>query len=92
MHRIIKDYGSEDARQFLNSVLSVLRAYITNIGFSFSFDELVLDNSAVKKVSKNIDDSYHKVDELINQYENNTLPLTKGLQPQEALEAYIGSI
>ena len=89
LHRIAKDYGSEDVRQFLNSVLSVLRAYITNIGFSFSFDELVLDTSAEKKVMKNIDDSYNKVSELINQYQNNTLPLTKGLQPKEALEAYI---
>ena len=88
LHRIAKDYGSEDVRSFLNSVLSVLRAYITNIGFSFSFEELVLDASAEKKVMKNIDDSYNKVSDLINQYEDNTLPLTKGLQPQEALEAY----
>ena len=89
LHRIAKDYGSEDVRVFLNSVLSVLRQYITNIGFSFSFEELVLDPSAEKKVMKNIDDSYNKVSDLITQYENNTLRLTKGLKPQEALEAYI---
>ena len=53
LHRISKDYGSEEARKFLNSVLTVLRSYISNRGFSLSYKELTLDKSAEKKVFKN---------------------------------------
>ena len=89
LHRISKDYGSEEARTFLNSVLTVLRTYISNRGFSLSYKELTLDKSAEKKVLKNINDSYSNVDGLIIKSQNGELTSSRGMSDAEALEAHI---
>ena len=89
LHRISKDYGSEDARIFLNSVLTVLRSYISNHGFSLSYQELTLDKTAEKKVYKNISDSYSNVDSLIVKSQNGELISTRGMSDAENLEAHI---
>ncbi len=89
LHRIAKDYGAEEAKKFLNSVLSMLRSYMTRMGFSYGYDELVLDDEAQEGIRKVLDDSYTKVKELIKQYNQGKLALTKGLSPEEALELNI---
>ena len=89
LHRISKDYGSEEARTFLNSVLTVLRTYISNRGFSLSYKELTLDKSAEKKVLKNINDSYSNVDDLIVKSQEGKLTSSRGMSDAEALEAHI---
>jgi len=89
LHRITKDYGTEEARKFLNSVLSVLRAFITRMGFTYGQDELYLDEKAERMVKSGLADSYLKVKDLFNQYHSGKLLLTKGLSAEEALEFYI---
>jgi len=91
LHRIVKDYGTDAARSFLNSVLRVLRAYITSVGFSFGFDELELPEEAVKEIDGIIDTAYSNVNSLYKKYGANDLPLIKGLKPEQALEQYIMS-
>ena len=89
LHRLSKDYGSEEARKFLNSVLTVLRSYISNRGFSLSYKELTLDKPAEKKVFKSISDSYVNVDALITKSANGELVSARGMSDAEALEAHI---
>ena len=89
LHRIAKDYGTEHARKFLNSILSMLRAYMTRMGFSYGYDELVLEDEAQKEIKSVLDEAYAKVKDLIRQYNQGMLALTKGLSPEEALEFYI---
>lgn len=89
LHRIAKDYGTEEARKFLNSILSLLRAYMTRMGFSYGYDELVLEDQAQEEIKGVLDEAYSKVKELIKQFNSATLSLTKGLSPEEALEFYI---
>ena len=89
LHRISKDYGPEEARTFLNSVLTVLRTYISNRGFSLSYKELTLDTSAEKRVLKNINDSYSNVDGLIVKSQNGELSSSRGMSDAESLEAHI---
>ncbi len=86
LHRIAKDYGTDVARRFLNSILSMLRAFITRYGFSYGLDELELDNNAKESISLAIEHAYSQVTSLIIQYEEGTLPLTRGLSPEEILE------
>ncbi|MEM2955374.1 MAG: DNA-directed RNA polymerase subunit A' [Nitrososphaerales archaeon] len=89
LHRIAKDYGVEVARSFLNSILSVLKAFIARRGFSYGYDELILKEEARKTISEEIEKSYEKIKELINQYEQGTLPVVRGLSPEENLEYHI---
>jgi DNA-directed RNA polymerase subunit A' len=94
LHRISKDYGSEEARKFLDSVLSVLKSFISNHGFSLSYQELTLDTVNERKVLKSIETSYSKVFQHLSDYNEDSLKwaeekATGGMDPEEALEAHI---
>lgn len=89
LHRIVKDYGTAEARRFLNSIFKILRAFITHYGFSYGYDDLVIPKEAKNEIINIINNAYDKVYELIQQYKEGTLQLTRALSPEEALELYI---
>ena len=89
LHRIAKDEGNEDARNFLNSVLKVVKTFLTRRGFTYGFNELDLPEQAKAEIRGAIDEANSKVKELIKKYETGTLQLTRGLSPEDSLEAYI---
>jgi DNA-directed RNA polymerase subunit A' len=89
LHRITKDYGNDTARKFLDSILVMLKTYITHCGFSYGYSDLWLSDETRKEISDVIQKAYAKVHELIEQYKDGTLPLTRGLAPEEALELYV---
>ncbi|MDI1496282.1 MAG: DNA-directed RNA polymerase subunit A' [Cenarchaeum symbiont of Oopsacas minuta] len=89
LHRIAKDYGNELAKIFLNSVLIIAKQFITHYGFSYGYADLELDNKVRTRILDNINKSYKTVSGFINDYKKGTLKLTRGLSPDEALEAYI---
>lgn len=91
LHRIAKDYGTEEARRFLNSILRLLKAFITRSGFSYGFDELELPEEVRNKINETLDESYAKVADLNAQYKKGTLPETRGLTPESALEFYVAN-
>ena len=89
LHRIAKDYGNDQARRFLNSILAVLKNYITRRGFTYGFNELRLSPEANQKIADTLQEAYDNVTELIKKYKAGTLPLTRGLSPEGSLEFYI---
>jgi DNA-directed RNA polymerase subunit A' len=89
LHRIIKDYGNDTARKFLDSVLIMLKTFITHNGFTYGYSDLWLNHETTQEISNVIQKAYDKVHELIGQYKDGTLPLTRGLAPEEALELYV---
>lgn len=89
LHRIAKDYGNDEAKRFLDAILVMLKTYITHKGFSYGYSDLWLSEDTRKEISDVIEKTYNKIDELIKQYHEGTLPLTRGLSPEEALELYV---
>jgi len=89
LHRIAKDYGNEDAKAFLDSILIMLKTYITHRGFSYGYSDLWLNDETRKEIFDVIDKTYSKINDLVQQYKDGTLPLTRGLSPEEALELYV---
>jgi DNA-directed RNA polymerase subunit A' len=89
LHRIAKDYGTDAARQFLDSILTMLKTYITHRGFTYGYSDLWLPPETRQEISDIIQKTYEKVYELIQQYNDGTLPLTRGLAAEEALELYV---
>jgi DNA-directed RNA polymerase subunit A' len=89
LHRIAKDYGTEAARKFLDSILTMLKTYITHRGFTYGYSDLWLTPETRQEISDIIQKTYEKVYELIQQYNDGTLPLTRGLAAEEALELYV---
>src|SRR5215510_14618546 len=89
LHRIAKDYGNDAARKFLDSILIMLKTYITHRGFSYGYSDLWLPPETRQGINEIIQKTYEKVHELIQQYTEGTLPLTRGLSAEEALELYV---
>ncbi len=89
LHRIAKDYGNKTAKRFLDSILIILKTYITHKGFSYGYSDLWLSEDTRLEIDNVIQKAYAKVDELITQYKDGSLPLTRGLAAEEALELYV---
>ncbi|MDW0119454.1 MAG: DNA-directed RNA polymerase subunit A', partial [Nitrososphaeraceae archaeon] len=89
LHRIVKDYGNGAAKRFLDSILIVLKTFLTHNGFSYGYSDLWLSDETRDEISNVILKAYEKVYELIKQHDDETLPLTRGLSPSEALELYV---
>jgi len=89
LHRITKDYGYEEAKNFLNSILIMLKQFITGYGFSYGYADLELAVKTKDGILENIQESYDKVYDFISQAKKGTLQLSRGLSAEEALEAQI---
>ncbi len=89
LHRIVKDYGNDRAGLFLDSILVMLKTFITHRGFTYGYSDLWLSEDTRKEIETVIEKAYQKVYDLIRQYNEGSLPLTRGLAPEEALELYV---
>ena len=89
LHRIIKDYGAQAGRQFLNRICQLLKLFITMRGFTFSFDELELSETAQKKINKTIGKFEKRIQELIVAFRDGTLPRLPGQTLNESFEIYV---
>ena len=89
LHRIAKDYGNATAKNFLNSILIIVKQFITHYGFSYGYGDLEVPEKERERILSDIGESYDTVSDLISQYKKGTLKLTRGLSADEALEAYI---
>jgi DNA-directed RNA polymerase subunit A' len=88
-HRIVKDYGPEEARRFLNAVTRLLDRFMVMRGFTYAMDELQIPDTTRDKISKAISKAEEKVNEYIESYRKETLERLPGQSLEESLEIYI---
>jgi DNA-directed RNA polymerase subunit A' len=89
LHRIIKDYGTQAGREFLNKITRLLKLFITMRGFSYTYDQLVLSPKAENRIKKTMERLQKKIDEHIENYRNGTLPRLPGQTLEESFEIYV---
>lgn len=89
LHRIIKDYGTQAGREFLNNITHLLKCFISIRGFSYTYDQLVLSPKARSKMAKTMERTQKKIDEHITNYQNGTLPRLPGQTMEESFEIYV---
>jgi len=89
LHRIIKDYGSQAGREFLNKITRMLKLCITMRGFTYTYDQLVLSQKAEAKINKTMERIHRKINELIESYRNGTLQRLPGQTLEESFEIYV---
>jgi len=89
LHRIIKDYGTEAGREFLNKVTRMLKLFISMRGFTYSYDELVLSPKAGDRIKKTMERIEKKIEELIESYHGGTLPRLPGQTLEDSFEIYV---
>jgi len=89
LHRIIKDYGPETGRLFLNKISHLLTRFITLRGFSYSYDELDLTIDAKKKIQQIVKRSEKRVDSFTEELRNGTLERLPGQSLIDSFEIYV---
>jgi len=89
LHRIIKDYGTEAGRKFLNQISRLLNCFITMRGFTYSFDELELSAEAKRKIRQTIRNSEKKIEFLIKALRDGTLERLPGQTLEDSFELYV---
>jgi DNA-directed RNA polymerase subunit A' len=89
LHRIIKDYGTQAGREFLNNITHLLKLFITMRGFSYTYEQLVLSPRAEARIKKTMERIQKKIDEHIENYKNGTLPRLPGQTLEESFEIYV---
>lgn len=89
LHRLAKDYDNATAKKFLNSILIIVKQYITHYGFSYGYGDLEIPTERRNAILTGIQDSYDEVTNLITQYRKGEFRATRGLSTEEALEAHI---
>jgi DNA-directed RNA polymerase subunit A' len=89
LHRIIKDYGTQTGREFLNKITRMLKLFITMRGFSYTYDQLVLSPRARNRIAKTMERIQKKIDELIRDFKEGTLPRLPGQTLEESFEIYV---
>jgi DNA-directed RNA polymerase subunit A' len=89
LHRIIKDYGAQAGREFLNKITRMLKLYISMRGFTYSYDELVLSPKAEDRIHKTMEKIEKKVEELIESSRKGTLPRLPGQTLEDSFEIYV---
>jgi DNA-directed RNA polymerase subunit A' len=88
-HRIVKDFGSEVGRDFLNAISRLLNEFISMKGFTYSLDELDLSNQTRKQVNDAIAETNKNVNDLIQNYRIGSLLRLPGQTLEDSLEIYI---
>ncbi|HID90832.1 TPA: DNA-directed RNA polymerase subunit A', partial [Candidatus Bathyarchaeota archaeon] len=88
-HRLVKDYGTDFGRNFLNSICRLLDVFITTRGFSFSLHELDLTTDVERKIKRVMTRHKRRIQDLVEKYRSGQLEKLPGKGLEESLEIYL---
>ncbi len=89
LDRIVKDYGTTAAREFLDRVTKLSIAAAMMFGFTTGIDDEDIPPEAKERINEVIDEAKEKVNELINVYNAGELEPLPGRSLRETLEMRI---
>ncbi|MFQ6135951.1 MAG: DNA-directed RNA polymerase subunit A' [Candidatus Hydrothermarchaeales archaeon] len=89
LDRLIKDYGTSVAREFLDKVTKLAIIGITRKGFSTGVDDEDLPREADERIGEILSTAEEKVRDLINAYQEGILEHLPGRTLEETLEMRI---
>jgi len=89
LHRIIKDYGTETGRRFLNQISHLLTRFMTMRGFTYSFEELDLSVEAKRKIRQIVRTAEKRIAEFTKALREGTLERLPGQTLIDSFELYV---
>ena len=89
LDRVVKDYGSTVAREFLDKVTKLSIASAMMFGFTTSIDDEDIPPEAKERIAEVIDGAKEKVNKLIDVYNSGELEPLPGRSLRETLEMRI---
>ena len=88
--RVFRQYGEEEAKNFISDVFRLAINYILKSGFSFGINDEDISEEGVEQIRGDaVYEAEMKVDELINAYEAEELEALPGRSLEETLELLI---
>lgn len=92
LHRILKEFGSDATRRFLDGITKMLSAYITKWGFSMGLDDVDVPTDGRIKIEELLQEKKDRVDELVNMFKNGELERAPGSTLEETLEMEVQDV
>lgn len=89
LHRIVKDYGVEEGRKFLDKLSRLLIRTLDQYGFTTGIDDEDLPEEAIRQIRAIVNKAEERVAELIRIYEADELEAMPGQTLEETLEMRI---
>jgi len=89
LDRLVKDYGTNIAREFLDKATTLVVEVISTRGFSTGPDDEDLPREANERIEELLDNAEEKVTELINAFDEGILEQLPGRTIEETLEMRI---
>ncbi len=86
---IMRKYGSEETRKFIDNMTQLAIRAIMHSGFSFGISDEDIPPEAIKQIQEVIADAERKVEELIRAYREGNLEPMPGRSIEETLEMKI---
>ena len=89
LHRLVKDYSTDTAREFMDKAFRLFLAYIDSRGFSIGLDEEELPNEAKEMIKEVIREAEENTIKLLEMYNEGLLESLPGRTLEETLEIKI---
>ena len=89
LDQIMKEYGSDEARKFLDSATNLAISGIMKAGITTSTNDEEIPEEAKQRIETHLDNAEKKVDQLVEAYENEELEALPGRSLEETLEMKI---
>ncbi len=92
LHRILKEFGSDAAKRFLDSFTRMSVAALTARGFTISIKDVDIPENAKERIDECVETSKSDVLALIDQYKTGELERLAGRTLEDTLEAKISAV
>jgi DNA-directed RNA polymerase subunit A' len=92
LHVVVKDYGSDRAREFLDSLTQMLLEFLSHEGFSLGYSNVNLPEEGKRRIKAIIDEKVKAANEMIESYRRGELEPLPGKSLEETLEMRIMSV
>ncbi|MBA2852431.1 DNA-directed RNA polymerase subunit A' [Methanococcus maripaludis] len=92
LNTLVKDFGSEDARLFLDAATKMSIKAMVLKGFTTGIDDEDIPAEAIQEIQDLLNKAEQDVEDIVEKYENGTLESLPGRGVEESREAYIMQI
>ncbi|MCA1813784.1 MAG: DNA-directed RNA polymerase subunit A' [Halobacteriales archaeon] len=89
LNKIIRRYGADAGRQFIDDVTKLCIGAITTRGFSTGIDDEDIPQEARDQINQRLEDAMKKVEDLVRAYHEGMLEQMPGRSMEETLELQI---
>ncbi|MCL5788581.1 MAG: DNA-directed RNA polymerase subunit A' [Candidatus Marsarchaeota archaeon] len=86
LHRLVKDYGEEAAKDFIDRAFKAFAYYFDHYGFTMTFDDVSLPDSMNAEIESIVEEYERKVKKLNDAYKAGELEALPGKSLEDTLE------